>query len=194
MKPVKSICLIALLITTAFQLSSCLGDHEPEEIGYNLFFNFIDSSGNDFIVKNTPLNDGSIYELDIIISAPCNNWNNDIYNFSGSDVNQPVFRSTWIDGHAYFTSYFYLPADDCPEMKTLTYKLKYPGLFGDEEVHEIVSYWEIPKKKQEPACSYAICKRIEFEGKEISSIAPVETKGYATHSLVTIVLDENGIQ
>ncbi|GHV39931.1 hypothetical protein FACS1894179_05640 [Bacteroidia bacterium] len=151
---------------------------EPEFVGYNISFRFTDTSGND-LSKNINLTD-SIYRLDIIISEPCNGWDNDIYNTPGSDTSRPKFSQPIADS-PYLVSYFYLPVDECPPMKKLTYRIRFPALFGNDLTHEIVSYWDVP-----PITKYATCFRIEFDGKEIiPTIGPDRT-----HSLVTIVLDK----
>lgn len=46
-------------------------------------------------------------------------------------------------------------------VRKLTYKLQCPYIFGDEETHELVTYWELSKN------TYAKCYRIEFGGQEI---------------------------
>lgn len=46
-------------------------------------------------------------------------------------------------------------------VRKLIYKLRCPYVFGDEEVHELVTYWDLSEK------IYAKCYRIEFEGQEI---------------------------
>ena len=47
-------------------------------------------------------------------------------------------------------------------VRKLTYKLKCPHIFGDEETYEFVSYWELTDEK------YAKCYLIEFNGREIT--------------------------
>jgi len=71
----------------------------------------------------------------------------------------------------------------------LTYKLKCPYVFGDEAVHEIVTYWDIPKTKSGDGSVYAKCNRIEFEGKVITPITyEYSLNKYVYISYATIVL------
>ncbi len=49
---------------------------------------------------------------------------------------------------------------------TLRYELKFPDLFGDEEVHRMVSYWTVPTSKFQNK-HYAICNYIELDGREL---------------------------
>jgi hypothetical protein len=177
---------LLIYISLLMAFTSCewiFGGHkEPEFVGYNMSLRFTDTSGND-LSKDINLAD-SIYRLDIIIPEPCNGWDNDIYNTPGSDVvSRPDFSLSRPDS-PYLTSYFYLPADECPPMKKLTYKIWFPALFGDDLIHEVVSYWDVPSNKKK-AYGYATCFRIEFEGKEIIPTYERER----THSLATIVLD-----
>lgn len=49
---------------------------------------------------------------------------------------------------------------------TLLYELKFPALFGDDDVHRMVSYWTVPKEKFQNK-HYAICNYIELDGREL---------------------------
>jgi hypothetical protein len=52
---------------------------------------------------------------------------------------------------------------------TLKYELKFPALFGDDDVHRMVSYWTVPKEKFQNK-HYAICHYIELDGRELHVI------------------------
>lgn len=176
---------LLIYISLLMAVTSCEwmlgGQNEPEFVVYNISFRFTDTSGND-LSKDINLAD-SIYRLDIIIPEPCNGWDNDIYNTPGSDTIRPGFSLSRPDS-PYLRSYFSLPADECPPMKKLTYKIWFPALFGDDLIHEVVSYWDVPPSTKK-SDRYATCFRIEFEGKEIIPTYEQER----THSLATIVLD-----
>lgn len=198
MKTLKIISLLALMMYS----SSCdllFDHHEPEFVVYNLGLSFQDVSGND-LVKGIGLEEWSagtsmenalwgsvkpdLYVLDIIVSEPCKNWDNEIYNAPDRpgfipDVNRPKLGIERHDnGDCYLTNSFGLPVNDCPEEKKLTYKLKCPYVFGDEAVHEFVTYWDIPKTKSSSSEYFAKCYRIAFEGNEITPKAPRDKYGY----------------
>lgn len=191
MKTLKILSLIALIML----LSSCEppSHTEPEFVYYNLYLNFRDRSGND-LVKGIPLSafsgsvEDSLYTLDIIVSEPCSNWDNDIYNAPAKpgfepDVNRPRLSLSKYNGYSYLRNQFSLPVNDCPQQEILTYKIKYPYIFGDDEVHELVTYWEIPKDKRNPS---AKCYRIEFEDNEIT---PTTMDNYEYNYTAAIILE-----
>lgn len=186
MKTLKMVGVFALLIMN----SSCdLSEHDPSFFVYNLALNFQDASGNnlaegieleEWIPNDISMEDaqsGSVkrdlYLLDIIISIPCWNWDNEIYNTPARpgytpDVNRPRLGiQRHHNGDYYLTNNFVLPVDGCPGQKILTYKLKCPYVFGDEKIHEFVTYWDIPKGASSNN-RYAKCSRIEFDGNEIT--------------------------
>lgn len=127
--------------------------------------------GND-LVKGIEVDSGSsrahfgpeikpeLYTLKIICPGLCMN----IYNpqpyiqVERSDINYLVFVVYIINN------------DECPYANTLTYKLNCPYIFGDDAVHELVTYW---KEGNKPTKS-CICYRIELDGKE--SVEEIEYK------------------
>ena len=54
-----------------------------------------------------------------------------------------------------------------------TFKIRFPELFGDNEEHELKTYWTIPQEKY---CNnhYAICNRAILDGQELSDIVYVD--------------------
>ena len=191
MRTLKVMALFALMLN----FSSCdllFSHHEPESVSYYLDLSFQDVSGND-LVKGIELNASSgpvkdsLFTLDIIVSEPCKNWDNKIYNTPARpgfepDVNRPGLGMVKYNSYYYLTNGFYLPVNDCPEEKILTYKLKCPYVFGDDAVHEFVTYWDIPKDKTNHS---AKCYRIEFEGNEIT---PTPMDKYEQSYTATIIL------
>ncbi len=210
MKVLKIVGLLALGIMNFSSCDLFLGHDEPEFVIYNLGLSFQDASGND-LVKGIGLEEWSfgmsmedalwgavkpdLYLLDVILSEPCKNWDNDIYNAPARpgfipDVNRPKLGMERSDrGDCYLTNSFRLPVSDCPEEKVLTYKLKCLYLFGDEEVHEFVTYWNIPKSNRERSFErYAKCYRIEFEGNKITPRSPTdEHRNYEAVIMLTSV-------
>lgn len=197
----KTLYVFGLLTMAMIKLTSCdspLGTLPPETVVYNLGLSFQDASGND-LVKGIGLEEWSagtsmedalwgsvkpdLYVLDIIVSEPCKNWDNEIYNTPARpgfipDVNRPKLgMERDNNGDCYLTNSFSLPVNDCPEEKILTYKLKCPYVFGDEAVHEFVTYWDIPKSNYAHTSErFAKCYRIEFEGVEIAPQPPIDER------------------
>lgn len=191
MKALKIIGLLALIMNS----SSCdflFSHNEPKFVSYFLYLSFQDVSGND-LVKGIELNassgavNDSLFTLDIIVSEPCKNWDNRIYNSPARpgfepDVNRPKLGMVKYNSYWYLINNFYLPVNDCPEEKILTYKLKCPYVFGDDAIHEFVTYWDIPKDKINNS---AKCYRIAFEGYEIT---PTPMDKYEQSYTATIIL------
>lgn len=189
----KTLKLIGLLTLVIMDFSSCdkiFDRHEPEFVVYNLGLSLRDASGNDLVkgiglgewvpgnIPEEQAQSGSVkddlYVLDIIVSEPCWNWDNNIYNTPARpgfepDINRPKLVMSKYNVYCYLTNDFSVPVNDCPEEKKLTYKLKCPYVFGDEAVHEFVTYWDIPKSNYAHTFErFAKCNRIEFEGNEIT--------------------------
>jgi hypothetical protein len=201
MKPLKTAALLTFVIISFSSCDYVFGlfyrDSSPEFVTYNLALSFQDASGND-LVKGIGLEEWwagtsienaqrgtvnrDLYVLDIIVSIPCENWDNDIYNVPARigfvpSVNRPaLIMARENDGYCYLTNNFHLPVEGCPEEKILTYKLKCPDVFGEEAVYEFVTYWDIPKKEHAYTRDrFAKCYRIEFEGNEIIPQPPADT-------------------
>jgi|CZCB01.1.fsa_nt_gi hypothetical protein len=190
MKTLKLIGLLTLVIIDFTSCDKIFDRHEPEFVVYNLDLSLRDTSGNDLVkgiglgewipgnIPEEQAQSGSLkddlYVLDIIVSEPCWNWDNNIYNAPARpgfepSVNRPELGIERYNGACYLRNSFRLPVNDCPEEKILTYKLKCPYVFGDDAVHEFVTYWDIPKSNYAHTFErFAKCNRIEFEGNEIT--------------------------
>jgi len=200
---------VNLLLLVLMLFSSCrCANEEPDSVVYKLGLSFQDASGKD-LVKGIELEEwwppstsmeyassGSVkpdlYVLDIILSEPCENWDNDIYNTPARpgyipNVNRPKLSMERFNNDSYLINDFGFWIGSCPEEKILTYKLKIPYVFGDEEIHEFVTYWDIPKTKFSYGQYYAKCYRIVFEGNEIIPQAPAGENG---NYLAKIVLNK----
>ena len=196
MKVLKTLGLLALTTMIFYSCFIRYAAEPPEFVIYNLGLSFQDTSGND-LVKGIGLREVSpsgmsgtvipdLYVLDVIISEPCKNWDNEVYNTPARpgfdpDINRPKLginngMDKFNNGEYYLTNSFWLPVDGCPEIRILTYKLKCPYVFGNEEVHEFVTYWDIPKTKAFGSDYHAKCLRIEFEGNEIFPQAPIDER------------------
>lgn len=195
MKALKVLGLIAIAMMSFTSCDRLFGTLPPETVVYNFGLCLQDSSGND-LIKGIGLEEWSpastmedalwgtvksdIYVLDIILSEPCINWDNDIYNAPARpgfepDVNRPVLcMNRRGDGARYLNNSLSVPVSDCPEEKILTYKLKCSYVFGDDEIHEFVTYWDIPEKSSgnKYTENFAKCNRIVFNGEEFTPQAP----------------------
>jgi hypothetical protein len=206
MKTLKFYGLLAIVMVSLTSCDQLFGTLPPENVVYNLGFCFQDKSGND-LIKGIGLEEWSpastmedalwgsvksdLYVLDIIVSEPCSNWDNDIYNAPARpgfepDVNRPgLSMNRRNDGARYLNNSLSIPVNDCPEEKTLTYKLKCPYIFGDNEIHEFVTYWDVPKKSSSSKYTeyYATCNRIVFDGEDITPQAPIDKSGDYTATI-----------
>ncbi|MDR2911434.1 MAG: hypothetical protein LBV47_08775 [Bacteroidales bacterium] len=61
-----------------------------------------------------------------------------------------------------------IPAKEIPFTEKIILRLTCPYLFGDNEAHDIVTWWEPYIYENGEESIYAVCYRIEFEGKEIT--------------------------
>lgn len=92
----------------------------------------------------------------------------------------------------YYALYLDAPVDRGLDlMEQLTYTLTCPHLFGDNEPHEIVTYWRKPTGWNqnwvtERRDAYRTCYRVDVDGKESTDIAHASSEQL---SLATIVLD-----
>jgi hypothetical protein len=202
MKTIKTLALLSLLLIT---VSSCDlpfgGSTTMSFYRYELALNFQNASGDD-LVKGIELGDvlggtvrSDLYVLDIILYEPCENWDNDIYNTPARpgytpDVHRPTLQVKEGDnGYSYLANEFFVPINGCPEEKILTYKLTCPYLFGDEEIHELVTYWNVPEKREWHGV-YAKCYLIEYEGKAITPVRMDEVNDGDENYAATITLGE----
>src|SRR5574344_181924 len=74
------------------------------------------------------------------------------------------------DHICYLANSFYISSEYAEARKVLTYTLKMPYAFGNENEHKIVAYWDIPNGVDNYNQHVAKCLRVEFDGKSI----PVE--------------------
>lgn len=178
MKKLKVFGLFAIVILSFNSCDRLFGNLPPESVGYELALSFQDSSGND-LVKGIELEEwpadismenaqwGTVksdtYKLDIIVSEACENR----YDEIGFELDNRHILGMYRYDYNYLRISFGLGVSDCPEEKMLIYSLKCPYVFGDDDVHELVTYWEIQKSKNE---NYHIakCYLINFEGNDIT--------------------------
>ena len=178
---------------------------------YYLFLNVQDASGND-LVKDIDLHDDihallevnrDLYTLDVVYpdvymdpvwrsrhpETICENCIPDpMYYRLGYRIKDFYPGDAIKDDYAYLVFYPQVSMGNHWDKKIvpadkIIYQLKCPYLFGNDEVHEIVTYWEpSPQGNWE---KQQFCYRIEFDGKEFD-ITYNETK---TISYATIILE-----
>lgn len=194
MKALKVFGLLAIAMINLTSCDSLFGTLPPESVGYGIALSFQDASGKD-LVKGIELEEwtpgssmqdaqwgtvkSDLYTLDIGLSKACLDSEKGI----GFELDNRHILGMAHGEFYYLRNDFTLDADDCPEEKTLTYKLKCPYIFGDEAIHEIVTYWNIPKEKNANR-HVAECYLIKFDGNEITPTLKDDKLVYAA----TIVL------
>ncbi|MDR0962055.1 MAG: hypothetical protein LBM62_05810 [Mediterranea sp.] len=203
MNKIKTFAILSLLSISVSSCDLIFGGHEPEYYMYKLALNFQNTSGKD-LVKGITL-DGYSQELPMedavsgvvshdeftlnINPNPCDfpKKNNTI-----PDPPKPRYLNMemYDDGYRYVMHFVSRSMEYCSGEKILTYELKCPYIFGDKEVHKVVTYWNILKKKYWWGKN-AECYLIEFEGKEITPIHyETSTSGERTYAGI-ITLDKD---
>lgn len=183
MKILKNFSGLMLVIIC---LASChwfYRDDIPEIDSYMIALCFQDALGNNVsegigseeLRANEGTIDPDLYSLDIVLQNYINGETvpgPDVYPQSSSlgTINHDELGTCLVNDFTRLKS---------NNVRKLTYKLKCPYIFGDEEIHELVTYWELSEN------IYAKCYRIEFEGQEI--IPQTFEKQY--YSLGVIKLD-----
>ena len=161
------------------------------------------------------------YNLDIVLSNPHQSWDNTIYNFKATkefipDIYRPYFtiakfneqfigtltycgeEDSIQDGYCYLFSQFILPAINGVQ-EYLTYKITCPTLFGDNSIHEIVTFWNKNQLAAQQIINkqmgdlYPECIKAFFDGNEVSVkkavVHSTNTKDYYSY-FIDIVLDK----
>lgn len=155
--------LLAATVTSCdllFDLFHTQSDMEEEGVVYNLTLSFQDASGKDLVngieLKDYATVNLNAYNLDIVASEP-----------RESKYDAILGIKKYNDGNCYLTNHFSVPIEeDRPEERILTYRLQCPHVFGDNDVHYIVTYWDITKDKK-GLDYYAKCTLIEYGGNKI---------------------------
>ena len=140
-----------------------------------------------------PMIKSDLYTFEIIYPDLCMDVYYHHYNGSGyipADIgNHPPVQIVEKD------SYYYLvfdvgarTNDGCPDANTLIFKLSCPYIFGDDAVHEFVTYW----KEDNAPTNSRLCYRIELDGTE-----SIEEIAYELHNQIsraTVILGERYTQ
>ncbi|MBP1631432.1 MAG: hypothetical protein H6Q15_2325 [Bacteroidetes bacterium] len=172
--------LLAATVTSCdllFDLFHTQSDLE-ESVVYNLALSFQDASGKDLVngieLKDYATVNLNAYNLDIIASEP-----------RESRYDAIVGIKKYNDSCCYLTKNLNVSIrEDRPEERKLTYRLQCPHVFGDNDVHYIVTYWDIPKDKKGLEY-YAKCTLIEYGGNKIMPHIDEDERFY----IATIILN-----
>jgi len=71
-----------------------------------------------------------------------------------------------------------------PPADKIIYQLRFPVLFGDDKVHDIVTWWKEPEGQVNYLSKYLLCYRIELDGKEITVYSFPTTLPYSEATIV----------
>lgn len=236
MKTIKTALIIAIVaLATVGCNKSALNSDDINiadiELGYDaahprfsylLCVGFLDSKGNDLTAPlaveqskeegkdwNGPA-DPARYNLNIILSngVQSDSENLDSFTMYNFFARVPEFEKQYgrYDGHYFlFNHYFdYFEPESC-----LTYQITCPTVFGDNSVHELVTWWgddpEVAYRGEEYAQAYDSdgnrimdqylqCTKALFDGREVSIKRAVfyvgpNNRAYYSH-FIDIVLDE----
>lgn len=203
--------------------SSCTSKEccEYPFLGYYLALSILDASGVDKlegikydfqnivvtidnIYREGPLKT-DLYTYEVIYPDLCMDPYYGHFHYSGAVIPAAISKPALSlykseDGNNYFLNFFIEISQfgNCPPAETLTFRLSFPSIFGDDEVREIVTYWSRdpehhPDYKNNPKYfrnrpHLTFCYRIIFDGEEIT--APIT---YCKNNLsrVTIILDNS---
>ena len=161
----KTLRNFSCLILVVIAISSCQPPPPALDI-YALVLCFQDASGNNILEdiesEQLCIDEGTVnpelYSLDIILQNYING-----ETVPGPDIYPQTVPLQTRENNQLGTclSIYITRLRKKNNVRKLTYKLKCPYVFGDEEIHEIVAYWNLHEL-------HAECYRIEFEGQEIT--------------------------
>ena len=177
----KKTIFSSLLACVMMGLNSCdwlVPDEDtvygPESAIYEMSFSFKNTEGKN-LVKDLPLKEW--YPNDLPMDQAFQGYLEDnSYSVYCSPMEseypklykQKLYMVKSKDGDCLLQNdHFY--SDYKEKNQGYTFKIKFPELFGDNEEHELKTYWTIPHEKY---CNnhYAICNRAILDGQELSDI------------------------
>jgi hypothetical protein len=177
--------IILFAITLLFCSCNLIYEHKDyvgKQINYSIGISLQDNQGNDLvkgfnIIEKKPLDyseNGILevinpeqYNIELKLSSP---------NKTSKTLSDIIFDnhipSMWTSIPKGFNNYYLfhhigLDTNDYDLQEKIIYRLKCPHIFGDQEVHEIVTYWTLDQNGNN---QYAHCYRAEFNGKDIRDV------------------------
>ena len=181
----RKICFMSLMACMMMGLNSCdwLSPDEdtiygPESAILEMSFCFKDSEGRN-LVKDLPLAEWYPKNLPMD-QAYQGSLTDDSYSMycSINDVKIPkvykvkLYMTTAENGERLLQNE-HIYSDYKEKNQVFTFKIRFPALFGDNEEHELKTYWTIPREKY---CNnhYAICNRAVLDGQELSDVVYID--------------------
>lgn len=152
-------CFATLFVLCVTSCDLMLHDQE-DYYRYDLTLSFQDASGNDLVKGIESTQGGSVmtgqYTLSVVYPESCMKQKGDPYGLY--HTSNPLHSVDLV-----FLQIAY-PKRGCSFAEMLTFKLSCPHIFGDDKVHEIVTYWTIEHSRRRiPDIN---CYRIVLDGNE----------------------------
>lgn len=174
---------INYLISISFQ------DSQGNDLVRQLAEGLKDSQGRDLLHNSAEGLKQDDCSLDIILDNPGDKYDNSIYNWKRTedvgmplDDNQPFFHvieytqendekwdvisgyEPFYDGYWYLHNQFNLTTELVDFQGKLTYLIKCSKIFGDDSIHELVTYWE---RVSLSTGSAGKCTKAIFDGMDV---------------------------
>lgn len=188
-------------------MCSCTSEEKNDNPFYQyiLRINVQDASGNDLVkgigwdwwqsdvVPEEEATAGGVnrelYSLEVIYPEPC--MDTYLLHYSAGGIMDDLFPTLGIfkkdDNYYLVFDEFSYNGGGCPAAEKLTFKLTCPYIFGDKEVHEIVTYWKPDPKWDGIKLLRFFCTHIEVDGKAFTQIEHLDAQPI---SVATVVLEK----
>ena len=201
MKSLKIIILFAVVVAVLCNCTSVEnGNPKPMYASfyyYLLLLSFQDASGTDLVkgieFTEEQTNSGpvhpSLYKLNAVFP-------NGIYNPTPRytmDNNEGILFYDDGKDRLSFASLSYKVCFDSkgnkikdPFVEKITYKLMCHHVFGDDEEHEIITWWELGSRidVEDSESEFALCYRIDFDGKVFTEISDMSNESATISKVV----------
>ena len=197
----KSLKIITLLIVVAATLCNCSVNNKNgpavnihDSFYYHLLLlSFQDASGTD-LIKGIEFDRLQLYagtvRSDYTLNAVYPDGITNPVPYYTIDNNEGILFEDDKD-HLSFASTSYKVRYDSrgieikePFVEKIIYKLRCPYIFGDDETHEIVTWWEAKTEYDYGKLEYALCCRIEFNGKVFTEIKYISNNNISVTTLI----------
>lgn len=190
MKSIKLITFLVAMLAVACNSSEKNDFPENYDLVYNhlLFLSFQDAFGNDLVkgIEYDPQEysdigpiKSSLFTLEIVfpdeILKP---YNGPYISFKAGGGFVGLYPGISIDyDRLLFSCISYQRHYDSkgnevkiPFVEMITFKLTCPYIFDNDEVHEIVTWWELKSLSDDGDMDFALCNRVELDGKVVNKI------------------------
>ena len=179
----KSIKLIGCLLFLATISTSCdwFRNDSTKVRLFNVHLNFQDTLGNDLVSGiefdyfDAGMSYGEIRNADVFFLDNSLNKRGAVYTVSIEKMS-----------NYYYVDHYTSSAIETTMPDKITFKLRCPHIFGDNEIHYINTYWKSEGKREGKSTLRHECYRVEYEGKEFT----VDTPEGEHRQFATIILDK----